>query len=86
LLKTGKAIIEINEGYLTLWEKLVKQLLIVVKPKLGTFNETLSDIDCNEKRPREGLGQRQFYVNTVGAWVGTATHLLPLKVMLDPIA
>ena len=86
MLKTGKTIIEIDDGYLPLWETLVKQLLIVVKLKLDTFNETLSNIDYKEKRLRGGLGQRKFYVNAVGARVGTAAHLLPLKVMLDPIA
>ena len=71
-----------EQGSATLTE-LVKQQLIVVKSTLGTFNETLTDVDYNERKKREGLGQLQAYVNTLDAQVETATHLLSLKITLE---
>ena len=38
----------LEQGSTTLTE-LVKQQLIVVKSMLGTFNETLTDVDYNER-------------------------------------
>jgi hypothetical protein len=71
-----------EQGSATLTE-LVKRQLIVVKSMLGTFNETLTDVDYNERKMREGLGQLKAYVNTLDAQVETATHMLSLKITLE---
>ena len=70
----------LEQGSTTLTE-LVKQQLIVVKSMLGTFNETLTDVDYNERW--EGLGQMQTCVTTSGALGETAIHLLSLKITLE---
>jgi uncharacterized phage infection (PIP) family protein YhgE len=62
--------------------QLVKQQLIVVKSILGTFNETLTDVDYNERKMREGLNQLQNYVATLGAQEENITHILSLKITL----
>jgi len=71
-----------EQGSTTLTQ-LVKQQLIVVKSTLGTFNETLTDVDYNERKMREGLKQLQTYVTTFGAQIENATHLLSLKITLE---
>ena len=71
-----------EQGSTTLTQ-LVKQQLIVVKSTLETFNETLTDVDYNERKMREGLWQLQTYVTTFGAQVENATHLLSLKITLE---
>jgi len=40
-------------------------------------------VDYNERKIREGLGQLQNYVTTLGSQVETATHLLSLKITLE---
>jgi len=40
-------------------------------------------VDYNERKIREGLGQLQNYVTTLGSQVETATHLLSLKITLQ---
>ena len=71
-----------EQGSTTLTQ-LIKQQLIVVKSTLGTFNETLTDVDYNEKKIREGMSQLQAYVNTLGAQIENATHLLSLIITLE---
>jgi len=71
-----------EQGSTTLTQ-LVKQQLIVVKSTLGTFNETLTDVDYNERKMREGLNHLQTYVTTFGAQIENATHLLSLKITLE---
>ena len=58
---------------------------MVVKSMLGTFNETLTDVDYNKKMMIEGLNQLQAYVTTFGAQIENATHLSH-KITLDHIA
>ena len=71
-----------EQGSTTLTQ-LVKEQLIVVKSTLGTFNETLTDVDYNERKMRERLNQLQTYVTTFGAQIENTTHLLSLKIMLE---
>jgi hypothetical protein len=49
-----------EQGTTTLTQ-LVKRQLIIVKSTLCTFNETLTDVEYNEKKMREGLSQLQTY-------------------------
>ena len=70
-----------EQGSTTLTQ-LIKQL-VVIKSTLRTFNETLTEVDYNEKKIREGLGPLQAYVNTFGAQIENATHLLSLKITLE---
>jgi hypothetical protein len=67
----------------TILTQLVKQQLIVVKSTLGTFNETLTDIEYNERKMREGLSQLQAYVMTFGSQIENATYLLSLKITIE---
>ena len=71
-----------EQGSTTLTQ-LIKQQLIVVKSTLGTFNDTLTDVDYNERKMREGLNRLQDYVTTFGAQIENATHLLSLKITLE---
>jgi flagellar basal body-associated protein FliL len=55
--------LEENSDSLT---NLLKQQLIVVKSTLGTVNETLSDMEHNEVKARDGLNQiRKYIVSSV---------------------
>jgi hypothetical protein len=71
-----------EQGYTTLTQ-IIKQQLIVVKSTLGTFNETLTDVDYNERKMKEGLNQLQNYAITLGSQMENATHLLSLKITLE---
>jgi len=71
-----------EQGSTTLTQ-LVKQQLIVVKSTLGGFNETLSDVECNERKMRDGLSQLQKYVTTFGSQIENATYLLSLKITIE---
>jgi hypothetical protein len=63
--------------------QLVKQQLIVVTATLGAFNETLTDVDYNERKIREGLNQLQMYVTAFGSQIENATYLLSLKITIE---
>jgi hypothetical protein len=63
-----------EQGTTTLTQ-LVKQQLVIVKSTLCTFNETLTDVEYNEVRMREGLGQLQKYIATFGSQVENTTYL-----------
>jgi hypothetical protein len=71
----------LEQGTTTLTQ-LGKRQLIIVKSTLCAFNETLTDIEYNEKKTREGLSQLQAYVATVGSKIENATYLLSLKVTI----
>ena len=66
----------------TVLTQLMKQQLTVVKSTLGTFNETLKDVEYNEKM-REGLSQLQTYVTAFGSQIENATYLLSLKITIE---
>ena len=53
--------------------QLVKQQLIVVKSTLGVFNETLSVVEYNEKKMRDGLSQLRMHVTTFVSQIENAT-------------
>ena len=72
----------LEQGSTTLTQLLKKQL-IVVKSALGTVNATLTDVEYNERKMREGLGALQSHVATLGTQVDNATHLLSLKITLE---
>lgn len=59
--------------------------LTVVKSTLGTFNETLTDVEYNEKKMREGLSQLQTYVTAFGSQIENATHLLSVKITIEDL-
>ena len=71
-----------EQGTTTLTQ-LAKRQLIIVKSTLCTFNETLTDIEYNEKKMREGLSKLQMYVATFGSQVENATYLLSLKITIE---
>jgi hypothetical protein len=71
-----------EQGSTTLTQ-LVKRQLIMVKSTLCTFNETLTDVENNEKKMREGLSQLQTYVATFGSLTENATYLLSLKITIE---
>jgi hypothetical protein len=71
-----------EQGSTTLTQ-LVKQQLIVVKSTLGVFNETLTDVEYNEKKMRDGLNQLQMYVMTFGSQTENAMYLLSLKITTE---
>jgi hypothetical protein len=70
-----------EQGSTTLTQ-LIKQQSIVVKSTLGTFNETLTNVDY-ERKMREYLNQLQNYATTLGAQMENATHLLSIKITLE---
>jgi len=72
----------LEQGTATLTE-LVKRQMIIVKSTLSTFNETLTGIEYNEKKLREGLSKLQTYVATFGSQVENGTYLLSLKITIE---
>jgi len=72
----------LEQGSVTLTQ-LLKEQLIVVKSTLGTINETLTDVEYNEQKMREGLTALQSHVTTFGTQVENTTHLLSLKITLE---
>jgi hypothetical protein len=68
-----------KQGSITLTQ-LAKQKLVIVKSTLGIFNETLLDIECNERKMRDGLSQLQNYVMTFGSQIENATYFFSLKI------
>jgi len=72
----------LEQGTTTLTQ-LVKIQLIIVKSTLCAFNETLTGIEYNEKKMREGLSKLQTYVATFGSQVENATYLLSLKITIE---
>ena len=72
----------LEQGTTTLTQ-LMKQQLIIVRSALGTLNGTLTDVEYNEAKMREGLGQLRAYVGTLGEQVENATCLLSLKITLE---
>ena len=60
----------------------MKRQLTIVKSTLCTVNETLTGIEYNEKKMREGLSKLQTYVTTFGSQVENATNLLSLKITI----
>ena len=72
----------LEQGSVTLTQ-LLKEQLIVVKSTLGTINESLTDVEYNEQKMREGLTALQSHVTTFGTQVENATHLLSLKITLE---
>jgi len=64
----------------------MKQQLMIVKPTLCTFNETLTDVEYNEIKMREGLSQLQTYIATFGSQIENDTYLLSLKIAVETIS
>jgi hypothetical protein len=71
-----------EQGTTTLTQ-LVKRHLIIVKSTPCTFNETLTDVESNEKKMSEGLSQLQTYVATFRSQTENATYLLSLKITIE---
>jgi hypothetical protein len=67
----------------TVLTQLLEQQLIVVKSTLGTFNETLTDVEYNERKMTEGLSQLQTYGKTFGSQTENATYVLSLKITIE---
>jgi len=55
-----------EQGTTTLTQ-LMKQQLMIVKWTLCTFNETLSDVEYNEIKMKEGLSKLRTYKATFGS-------------------
>jgi hypothetical protein len=53
----------------------MKQQLVIGKSKLCAFNETLTEVDYNEKKAREEISQLQTYVSTFGPQIENVTYL-----------
>ena len=71
-----------EQGTTTLTQ-LQKQQLIIIKSTLCTFNETLTDVEYNEIKMREGLSQLQTYIATFGSQIENTTYLLSLKIAIE---
>jgi CII-binding regulator of phage lambda lysogenization HflD len=71
-----------EQGTTTLTE-LMKQQLMIVKSTLCAFNKTLTDVEYNEVKLREGLSQLQTYVATFGSNIENTTYFLSLKIALE---
>ena len=71
-----------EQGTTTLTQ-LARQQLVIVKSTLGIFNETLTDLEYNERKTRDGLSQLQSYVTTFGSQIENATYLLSLKIATE---
>jgi hypothetical protein len=71
-----------EQGSTTLTQ-LVKQQLIIVKSALGVFNETLSGVEYNERKMRDGLNRLQTYVTFFGSQIENSTYLLSLKITIE---
>jgi hypothetical protein len=72
----------LEQGSATLTH-LLQQQLTVVKSTLCTFNETLTDVEFNERKVREGLKQLQAYVGTISSQLENVTHHLALKITIE---
>jgi hypothetical protein len=62
---------------------LLKQLLYVVKSSLGAINDTLSDMEYNEAKVREGLLQVKSYIEQVTSKTEHATDILSIKILIE---
>jgi hypothetical protein len=71
-----------EQGTTTLTQ-LEKQQLIIVKSTLCMFNETLTSVEYNEIKMREGLSQLQTYIATFGSQIENTTYLLSLKIAIE---
>jgi len=71
-----------EQGTITLTQ-LVKRQLTMGKSTLCTFNETLTGIEYNEKKMREGISKMQTYVATFGSQAENATYILSLKITIE---
>ena len=71
-----------EQGTTTLTQ-LMKQQLMIVRSTLCTFNETLTDIEYNENKMREGLNHLKRYVATFGSQLDNTTYLLSLKIAIE---
>jgi hypothetical protein len=57
--------------------------VIVVKSTLGTVNETLSDMEHNEVKVRDGLNQIRNYIESVASTAQRATDILSAKITTE---
>jgi hypothetical protein len=71
-----------EQGTTTLTQ-LMKQQLMIVKSTLCTFNETLTDVEYNELKMREGLSQLRKYIANFGSLMENTTYLLSVKIALE---
>ena len=62
---------------------LMKQQLTVVKSSLGAINETLSDLEYNEAKVKEGLMQVKAYVESVVSAGTRVTNTLLAKITVE---
>jgi len=56
---------------------------MIVKSTLCTFNETLTGVQYNEIKMREGLSQLQTYIATFDSQIENSTYLLSLKIAIE---
>jgi hypothetical protein len=59
---------------------LMKQQLSIIKASLGTFNETLSDMEYNDKIVQKGLSYLKSYLERFTSETETKLDLLSLKI------
>jgi len=71
-----------EQGTTTLTQ-LMKEELMIVKSTLCTFNETLTGVEYNESKIREGLSQLQTYIATFVSQIEITTYLLSLKIAIE---
>ena len=62
---------------------LLKQQLYVVQSSLGAINETLTDMEYNEGKVREGLAQLQHYVDSLASESEKFTNLVSIKITVE---
>jgi hypothetical protein len=62
---------------------LLKQQLYVVKSSLGAINDTLSDMEYNEAKVREGLLQVKNYIELVTSKTKRVTDVLSTKITIE---
>jgi len=71
-----------EQGTTTLTQSMQQQLMIV-KSALCTFTKTLTNVEYNEIKMREGLSQLQKYIATFGSQLENTTYLLSLKITIE---
>jgi hypothetical protein len=62
---------------------LLKQQVSVIKTMLGTFNDTLSDIERNHKLVQKGLLDIKTYLDTLSAETAHTLSMFEAKFMIE---
>ena len=62
---------------------LLKQQVYIIKSTLGALNDTLADMEHNDKLVRKGLSDIQTYLDTLSSEIARKLHIFEAKFMIE---